>query len=59
MSRTNFLVDKQDSASVDALLDAFGARGTEYEAAIREAPEQWLLMQPNWPSDHAAARAHR
>lgn len=29
------------------------------EAAIREAPEQWLLMQPNWPSDHAAARAHR
>ncbi|MCC7207885.1 MAG: hypothetical protein IT323_11295 [Anaerolineae bacterium] len=37
MSRTNFLVDKRDSASVDALLDAFGARGTEYEAAIREA----------------------
>jgi len=21
------------------------------EDAIREAPEQWLLMQPNWPSD--------
>jgi len=23
----------------------------EMEAAIRVAPEQWLLMQPNWPSD--------
>jgi KDO2-lipid IV(A) lauroyltransferase len=22
------------------------------EDAIRERPEQWLLMQPNWPSDH-------
>lgn len=26
------------------------------EDAIREAPEQWLLMQPNWPSDHPAIR---
>lgn len=25
------------------------------EDAIREAPEQWLLMQPNWPSDRTAA----
>ena len=25
------------------------------EDAIREAPEQWLLMQPNWPSDLVAA----
>jgi lauroyl/myristoyl acyltransferase len=25
----------------------------EMEAFIRTAPEQWLLMQPNWPSDHA------
>jgi lauroyl/myristoyl acyltransferase len=24
------------------------------EDAIRLAPEQWLLMQPNWPSDRAA-----
>jgi phosphatidylinositol dimannoside acyltransferase len=23
------------------------------EDLIREAPEQWHLMQPNWPSDHA------
>ncbi len=22
-----------------------------FEVLIREAPEQWLLMQPNWPSD--------
>jgi lauroyl/myristoyl acyltransferase len=21
------------------------------EAMIREAPEQWHLLQPNWPSD--------
>lgn len=25
---------------------------TELEALIRQAPEQWHLMQPNWPSDH-------
>jgi len=27
------------------------------EELIRVAPEQWHLMQPNWPSDHAAAAA--
>jgi KDO2-lipid IV(A) lauroyltransferase len=26
---------------------------TELEALIRVAPEQWHLMQPNWPSDRA------
>ncbi len=26
----------------------------ELEALIRVAPEQWHLMQPNWPSDHEA-----
>jgi phosphatidylinositol dimannoside acyltransferase len=26
----------------------------EFEALIRVAPEQWHLMQPNWPSDYAA-----
>jgi len=25
---------------------------TELEDLIRRAPEQWHLMQPNWPSDH-------
>ena len=24
----------------------------QMETFIRAAPEQWLLMQPNWPSDH-------
>ena len=24
----------------------------QMESAVRAAPEQWLLMQPNWPSDH-------
>lgn len=28
----------------------------ELEDLIRAAPEQWHLMQPNWPSDHAATR---
>jgi KDO2-lipid IV(A) lauroyltransferase len=23
----------------------------EFEALIRRAPEQWHLLQPNWPSD--------
>jgi KDO2-lipid IV(A) lauroyltransferase len=32
----------------------------ELEVLIRAAPEQWHLMQPNWPSDHeVAARAGR
>lgn len=26
----------------------------ELEYLIRRAPEQWHLLQPNWPSDHAA-----
>ena len=25
----------------------------QMETFIRAAPEQWLLMQPNWPSDRA------
>ncbi|MEM9606577.1 MAG: phosphatidylinositol mannoside acyltransferase [Actinomycetota bacterium] len=34
----------------------------EFELLIREAPDQWHLLQPNWPSDHewlAARRAGR
>jgi KDO2-lipid IV(A) lauroyltransferase len=27
------------------------------EGLIREAPDQWHLLQPNWPSDHAALAA--
>jgi KDO2-lipid IV(A) lauroyltransferase len=26
----------------------------ELEVLIREAPDQWHLLQPNWPSDHEA-----
>ena len=26
----------------------------ELELLIRRAPDQWHLMQPNWPSDHEA-----
>jgi KDO2-lipid IV(A) lauroyltransferase len=25
---------------------------TEMESLIRAAPQQWHLVQPNWPSDH-------
>jgi phosphatidylinositol dimannoside acyltransferase len=31
----------------------------ELEAFVRAAPEQWHLMQPNWPSDRAAEEAVR
>ena len=31
------------------------ALAVELEGLIRRAPSQWHLMQPNWPSDHAAA----
>jgi phosphatidylinositol dimannoside acyltransferase len=30
------------------------ALATELEGLIRRAPEQWHLLQPNWPSDYAA-----
>ncbi|MCP5025161.1 MAG: phosphatidylinositol mannoside acyltransferase, partial [Actinomycetia bacterium] len=29
------------------------------EEIIRVAPEQWHLLQPNWPSDHEAERVYR
>ena len=31
----------------------------ELEVLIRRAPEQWHLMQPNWPSDFAALGVER
>jgi KDO2-lipid IV(A) lauroyltransferase len=31
------------------------ALAREFEVLIREAPQQWHLLQPNWPSDRAAA----
>ncbi len=31
----------------------------ELETLIRVAPEQWHLMQPNWPSDHEALQDSR
>ncbi len=31
----------------------------ELEALIRAEPEQWHLLQPNWPSDHDALAAQR
>lgn len=35
------------------------ALAVELEGLIRRAPEQWHMMQPNWPSDHEALRARR
>ena len=32
---------------------------TELEGLIRRAPEQWHLMQPNWPSDHLEPAGRR
>jgi KDO2-lipid IV(A) lauroyltransferase len=31
----------------------------ELEVLIRRAPDQWHLLQPNWPSDYAAAGPER
>lgn len=31
----------------------------DFEVLIRAAPEQWHLMQPNWPSDRAALARRR
>lgn len=31
------------------------ALAAEFEAFIRAAPEQWHLLQPNWPSDYESA----
>ena len=30
-----------------------------FEELISAAPEQWLLMQPNWPSDYAVSGSIR
>lgn len=35
------------------------ALAIELEDLIRASPEQWHLMQPNWPSDHAAMQRAR
>jgi phosphatidylinositol dimannoside acyltransferase len=35
------------------------ALAAELELLIRRAPEQWHLMQPNWPSDRAGSGAVR
>jgi KDO2-lipid IV(A) lauroyltransferase len=32
------------------------ALANELEALIRVAPEQWHLLQPNWPSDREESR---
>jgi hypothetical protein len=37
MGKTSYYVDKTDPASIQALIDAFDARGTAYEDAIRTA----------------------
>ena len=43
-----------------AILEVTGSPGavlplaSRIEALIRAAPEQWHLLQPNWPSDAAA-----
>jgi hypothetical protein len=37
MSRTNYHIDKTNTPSVEALIDAFGARDTEHEESIRAA----------------------
>ena len=36
MGKNNYYVDKTDSVSVEALIDAFRARSTDYESAIRK-----------------------
>ena len=46
-SRTPGASLKEDVARVTQ------AMASELEALIRRAPEQWHLMQPNWPSDRA------
>jgi phosphatidylinositol dimannoside acyltransferase len=35
------------------------AVATELEELIRRAPDQWHLLQPNWPSDFEVTRVHR
>jgi len=42
---------RADTARITASVAA------ELEALVRAAPEQWHLMQPNWPSDHEALAA--
>ncbi|HLM29151.1 MAG TPA: hypothetical protein VK360_04445, partial [Acidimicrobiales bacterium] len=46
-------VDRQGSFRED-VTRVTQAIADELEALIRRAPEQWHLLQPNWPSDRPA-----
>jgi phosphatidylinositol dimannoside acyltransferase len=39
----------------EAIAEGTQLLAAELEALIRQAPEQWHLLQPNWPSDTAIA----
>jgi KDO2-lipid IV(A) lauroyltransferase len=46
-------IERQGSFRVD-VARVTQALASELELLIRRAPEQWHLLQPNWPSDFAA-----
>lgn len=49
-------VERRDGFRAD-VARITGTLAGELEALVREAPEQWHLLQPNWPSDHEALAA--
>ncbi len=45
----------ESSSRSAALVEGTQLLAVELETLIRQAPEQWHLLQPNWPSDRAPA----
>ncbi len=51
-------VERRDGFRADVARVTAALAG-ELEELVRAAPEQWHLLQPNWPSDHEALEAAR
>ncbi len=56
---TQPMVVSREGRLREVVVEATGALARQLEGMIRIAPEQWHLMQPNWPSDREAIAAHR
>ena len=52
-------VERKGPRLADDVARITQALAQELETLIRRAPEQWHLLQPNWPSDTAAANSRQ
>ncbi len=55
LARPPLVIERQSKRLRDDVQRVTQMIATEFEFLIRQAPEQWHLLNPNWPSDYAAA----